>query len=112
MALATSETNGALSLVTLDNPPQNRIGDQMVDELAAIIDATEAGGSRAILLRAKRPDFSFGGDIMNWADMSQRQLRANFDRYTTVFNRFVRLAQSIRINLERNDRNEQSSRRR
>ena len=33
MTHVTLETDGALAIVTLDNPPQNRIGDQMADEL-------------------------------------------------------------------------------
>jgi enoyl-CoA hydratase/carnithine racemase len=56
-----------------------------------IVEAVEAGESRAVLLRAEGPDFSFGGDIVNWPNMSSRRLRATFDRYMTVFNRFERL---------------------
>ncbi len=91
MTHVTLETDGALAIVTLDNPPQNRIGDQMADELAGIVEAIESGESRAVLLRAKGTDFSFGGDIMNWPEMSPRRLRATFDRYMSLFNRFERL---------------------
>ncbi len=41
MTHVTLETDGALAIVTLDNPPQNRIGDQMADELAGIVEAIE-----------------------------------------------------------------------
>jgi enoyl-CoA hydratase/carnithine racemase len=53
--------------------------------------ALRLGESRAVLLRAEGTDFSFGGDIMNWPNMSLRHLRATFDRYMTAFNRFERL---------------------
>jgi enoyl-CoA hydratase/carnithine racemase len=91
MAQVMLEADEALAVITLNNPPQNRIGDQMAEELASVVEAVEAGESRAILLHAEGPDFSFGGDIVNWPDMSSRRLRATFDRYVTVFNRFERL---------------------
>jgi enoyl-CoA hydratase/carnithine racemase len=40
---------------------------------------------------AQGPNFSFGGDIVDWPDMSVRQLRATFEQYMAVFNRFERL---------------------
>jgi len=92
MTHVTLETDGALAIVTLDNPPQNRIGDQMADELAGIVAAIESGESRAVLLRAKGTDFSFGGDIVPWPDMSTRELRTLFERYMNTFNRFERLS--------------------
>src|SRR5271155_2222628 len=82
---------GPVAVITLDNPPQNRIDDPMTEQLADIIDSIEGSESRAVLLCAEGPDFSFGGDIMNWPDMSTRHLRATFDRYMMVFNRFERL---------------------
>ena len=91
MSLVTLETDGALAVITLDNPPQNRIGERVAAELAAAIETVETGDSRAVLLRARGPDFSFGGDIVDWPDMSVRQLRATFEQYMAVFNRFERL---------------------
>ena len=85
MAQVMLEADEALAVITLNNPPQNRIGDQMAEELASVVEAVEAGESRAVLLRAEGPDFSFGGDIVNWPDMSVRQLRATFEQYMAVF---------------------------
>jgi enoyl-CoA hydratase/carnithine racemase len=45
-------SDGPLAVIALHNPPQNRIGDRMVADLAEIIDSIEAGESRAVLLRA------------------------------------------------------------
>ena len=92
MSLVSLERDGALAVITLDNPPQNRINERMAAELAEAIGAVEASDSRAVVLRAKGENFSFGGDIVNWPDMSVRQLRALFEQYMAVFNRFERLS--------------------
>jgi enoyl-CoA hydratase/carnithine racemase len=91
MSLVTLGSEGALAVITIENPPQNRINDRMAAELLAAIEAIEGGEFRAVLVRATGADFSFGGDIMNWPGMTMRQLRAAFDTYMTVFNRFERL---------------------
>jgi enoyl-CoA hydratase/carnithine racemase len=80
-----------IATLVLKNPPQNRIGEQMADELADAIKAIGNSDVRAVLLRAEGPDFSFGGDIMPWPEMSRASLRALFERYMSVFNQFERL---------------------
>lgn len=74
--------------IVLDNPPQNRIDEQMADELLAAVEKAQTAGARAILLRAEGPDFCFGGDIVTWPDLDVRQLRTLFERYIFAFNRF------------------------
>ena len=91
MLLISVDFEGAVALITLQNPPQNRINEALAAELSVAIDKIEAGEARAVVLRATGPDFSFGGDIMNWPDMTVRQLRATFEQYMSVFNRFERL---------------------
>jgi len=80
-----------LATLTLTNPPQNRIGAQMVVELAAALDEIERGEARAVLVHAEGPDFSFGGDIVPWPKMTSRELRTSFESYMAAFNRFERL---------------------
>jgi enoyl-CoA hydratase/carnithine racemase len=80
-----------VATITLDNAPQNRIGDQMVEELAIAMASIANSDARAVLLRAAGPDFSFGGDIMPWPTRSRSELRATFERYIEVFNQFERL---------------------
>jgi enoyl-CoA hydratase/carnithine racemase len=91
MSLVTLANEGSLAVITIDNPPQNRIDERMSSDFLTAIEAIEAGEFRAVLMRAKGPDFSFGGKIVNWPQMTVRQLRATFDGYMTVFNRFERL---------------------
>jgi enoyl-CoA hydratase/carnithine racemase len=84
-----------LATLVLDRPPQNRIDDQMIDELAAAVSAIERGGARAVLLRAEGENFSFGGDIMTWPGADVRELRSRFEHYMSVFNRFERLPMPV-----------------
>ena len=95
MSLVSLETDGPLAVISIHNPPQNRINEQMSSELLAAVDAAEAGGSRCVLVTAEGPDFSFGGDIMNWPEMSNRQLRTTFEQYMSAFNRFERLPMPV-----------------
>ncbi|MFJ9543818.1 enoyl-CoA hydratase/isomerase family protein [Streptomyces sp. NPDC101225] len=74
--------------IVLDNPPQNRIGDQLSDDLLTAVEQAESSGARAILLRAEGSDFSFGGDIVPWPDLDVRRLRTLLERYMFTFNRF------------------------
>jgi enoyl-CoA hydratase/carnithine racemase len=92
MSHLSYEIEGSLATITLNNPPQNRITPEMADELEAALDAIDQSDARATLLKADGPDFSFGGDIVEWPGMNQRERRSLFERYMRTFNRFERLA--------------------
>lgn len=77
-----------VAVITLDNAPQNRIGDQMVEELAGAMTQIARSDARAVLLCAAGADFSFGGDILPWPERSRSELRRTFEHYLEVFNRF------------------------
>lgn len=87
----THSVDDAVATLTLHNPPQNRIDEEMTNDLAGALDAIAASDARAVLLRGDGPDFSWGGDITPWPDADPRQLRTLFERHTSVFNRFERL---------------------
>ena len=91
MTHLTCTIDHRVAVITLDNAPQNRIGDQMVEELAVAVASIASSDARAVLLCAAGPDFSFGGDILPWPDRSSSQLRATFERYMEVFNQFEQL---------------------
>ena len=80
-----------LATIILNNPPQNRLSPQMADELYDIVNTIGRSDARAALLKAEGPDFSFGGDIVPWPEMSPHELRALFERYLSAFNQFERL---------------------
>ncbi|MBB3458301.1 enoyl-CoA hydratase/carnithine racemase [Rhizobium sp. BK313] len=83
---------GNLATITLTNPPQNRLSPQMLGELTSALKAIGGSGARALLLCAEGEDFSFGGDIVPWPDMSHRELRVLLEDYMTTFNQFERLS--------------------
>lgn len=91
MSHLTCTIDNGLAAIVLNNPPQNRIGDQMVDELAAAIRTISRSDVRAVLLRSEGADFSFGGDIAPWPELDRAALRATFEHYMSAFNAFERL---------------------
>ncbi len=95
MSHLTVSFDESIATIVLDRPPQNRIDDQMVDELDAAITAIGRSQARAVLLRSEGENFSFGGDIMAWPGASVTELRARFELYMSVFNRFERIPMPV-----------------
>src|SRR5258708_16010155 len=92
MAHLTQPIENRIAVIVLDNAHQNRLSPKMLDELGDALTAIGNSGARALLLRAEGADFSFGGDIVPWPDMSARELRTLFERYMNAFNQFERLS--------------------
>ncbi|MGW6358990.1 enoyl-CoA hydratase/isomerase family protein [Streptomyces sp. NPDC055092] len=89
--LPARDAEASVAEIVLANPPQNRLTAQLVDEFGEAVAAIGRSQARAVLVRAEGPDFSFGGDFTAWNDMTARELRATFEHYLDVFNRFERL---------------------
>lgn len=89
------DVSNQLATITLNNPPQNRLAEQMISELEAVLTRVAQSDARAVLLRAEGTDFSFGGDILPWDGMSTAELRSLFERYMNAFNRFERLPMPV-----------------
>ena len=83
--------DGDLSIITLVNPPQNRLSIEMVEELGVAVAETAASKARAVLLHAEGPDFSFGGDIRPWPGMDASALHQVLTNHLAVFNAFEAL---------------------
>lgn len=84
-----------VATLTLANPPQNRIGREMADDLARAVEQIGVSGARAVLVTAEGPDFSFGADITPWPEAEPHQLRALFAHYMSVFNAFEQLPMPV-----------------
>ncbi|MGU3292892.1 enoyl-CoA hydratase/isomerase family protein [Williamsia sp. M5A3_1d] len=82
---------GELAMLRLHNPPQNRIGVEMNDQLRQALHTIEISEARAVLLHADGPDFSCGGDIDPWPDWTEREMRTRFEAFMWTFNQFERL---------------------
>lgn len=87
----THSIDAGVATLVLNRPPQNRIDPQMAGELAEALEAIGRSDARAVLVRAEGPDFSFGGDIVDWPDADVRELRTLFGHYMQVFNQLERL---------------------
>ena len=48
-----------VATLTLNNPPQNRIGEQLVNELADALNAVTRSDARSVLLRSEGPRLQF-----------------------------------------------------
>ncbi|MGP4015040.1 enoyl-CoA hydratase/isomerase family protein [Saccharopolyspora sp. 5N708] len=81
-----------VAVLTLTNPPQNRLDDKMIADLAAALDAFELSPPRAVLLKAAGPDFCYGGEISTWPESTPTQLRNGISRSIAVLNRFENLS--------------------
>jgi enoyl-CoA hydratase/carnithine racemase len=80
-----------LATVMLDNPPQNRLSREMVDDLAYVVENVRKSNARALLLRAPGPAFCSGADITWWPDVSTHELRAIAEHLLSIVNQFESL---------------------
>lgn len=64
----------------------------MLDEFNDALVAIGRSDARALLLHAEGADFSFGGDIVPWSEITTRELRTLFECYTVTFNQFEALS--------------------
>ncbi len=83
-----SHTDGVAKIV-FNNPPQNRLSNDLVAGLgAAVQDLAGRTDTRVLLLSAEGPDFSHGGDITTWLDQSEEAFSESITRGLMVTNIF------------------------
>ena len=84
--------DGALGVVTLDSPPLNLIGDEMVADLVSVIEEVEsATGLRALLLRGEGSVFSAGADVHLFAGRGADEMRPLIDSFLDLGHRMEQL---------------------
>jgi enoyl-CoA hydratase/carnithine racemase len=89
---ARFEQDGALGTLTLDSPPLNLIGQQLIADLLAALDAVEhADGLRALLLRGDGKVFSAGADVALFAGMGAAEMRPLIDSFLELGRRIEQL---------------------
>src|SRR3954451_12134184 len=83
---------GGLGVVTLDSPPLNLIGDEVVAGLRTAIEEIErAEGLRALLLRGEGSVFSAGADVALFAGMGADEMRPLIDSFLDLGRRIEQL---------------------
>src|SRR3989449_2787386 len=84
--------DGALGAVTLQSPPLNLIGQELIDDLIAALGEVEAtDGLRALLLRGEGKVFSAGADVALFAGMGADEMRPLIASFLDLGNRIERL---------------------
>ena len=76
MSKVRFEQAGPLGIVTLENPPLNQIGNELVNDLGATVSELEgADGLRAVLLRGSGDVFSAGADVTLFQGREAAEMR-------------------------------------
>ena len=89
---ARFEQDGALGTLTLDSPPLNLIGQELIADLLAAVGAVEqADGLRALLLRGDGKVFSAGADVALFAGMGADEMRPVIDSFLDLGRRIEQL---------------------
>ncbi len=84
--------DGALGTVTLQSPPLNLIGQELIEGLLAAIEQIEtASGLRALVLRGEGKVFSAGADVALFAGMGADEMRPLIASFLDLGNRIERL---------------------
>lgn len=84
--------DGRAAIITLNNPPQNRLSLDLVAGIADAIQQIAANKNvRVVLIRATGPNFSFGGDITTWLDVPSEAIGAAVQDSLALFNTLEKL---------------------
>jgi enoyl-CoA hydratase/carnithine racemase len=84
--------DGAVGTVTLDSPPLNLLGQELISDLQAAFRQVEnAHGLRALVLRGEGKVFSAGADVALFAGMGAAQLRPLIGSFIDLGHRIERL---------------------
>src|SRR5436305_5366213 len=70
---ARFERDGDVGIVTLDSPPLNLFGDELIRDIGSAFDEAEAASVRALVLRAEGKVFTGGADVHVFEDRTPEQ---------------------------------------
>jgi len=70
---ARFERDGDVGIVTLDSPPLNLFGDELILDIGSAFDEAEAASVRALVLRAAGKVFTGGADVHVFEDRTPEQ---------------------------------------
>src|SRR3954451_15730715 len=84
---------GGLGVVTLDSPPLNLIGDEVIAGLRTAVEEIEsAEGLRALLLRGEGSVFSAGADVRFFAGRGADEMRPLIPSFLEIGGRIEELS--------------------
>ncbi|MEH0021276.1 MAG: enoyl-CoA hydratase/isomerase family protein [Desulfobacter sp.] len=91
MAKIRFETCNGLGIATLDNPPVNAVGLDMIPDFEQVLAQIDNSNIRGLLFRAAGDNFSAGADVNMFAGQSPAQAREMFGEFFALLHRFEAL---------------------
>src|SRR6266478_4962440 len=75
MRVIKFEQTDAVGHIVLDNPPKNLIASDFSNSLKQAVHEASESDIRALLVRAEGPNFSQGGDVLDFLEKNANQFR-------------------------------------
>ena len=75
MQVIKFEQRDAVGHIVLDNPPKNLIASDFSNSLKQAVHEASESDIRALLVRAEGPNFSQGGDVLDFLEKNAHQFR-------------------------------------
>jgi len=91
MQLLRLEIENQLAVLSLNNPPQNRLSMQMLDDFEEAINKIAASDIRVLVIRGDNGLFSYGGYFPEWVNMATGEVRVLLESWLAVYNWLERL---------------------
>jgi|SRR5262245_1656341 len=88
MAKAEFRLDDALGEIVLSDPPLNLFGQELLDDLAAAVEAVADSDARAILVRSEGDAFSGGANVEIFLDRDEESAREFIASFIPVIRRF------------------------
>jgi enoyl-CoA hydratase/carnithine racemase len=91
MSKITFETKNALGIVTLNNPPVNAIGLELVDNFQNVLSEIEKSEIRGLIFKAEGENFSAGADVNMFSGPTPEQAKEMFATFFDLMRQFEAL---------------------
>ncbi len=88
---AAGEPEEGIRLLTLDRPPVNALGWELVEDLAAACDSLQAEPVRCLIVRSAGTHFCAGADLKERQGMSEEDVRRFVGHLSETFQRLAAL---------------------
>jgi enoyl-CoA hydratase/carnithine racemase len=85
--------DGGVATIIISDPPQNRLGLDLVQRLSAAVDSIDASTARVLMIGGAGDHFSFGADLAEWLDTDVAGIR----RYLVRLNQLYQQVEGLQI---------------
>jgi enoyl-CoA hydratase/carnithine racemase len=91
MSKVTYELQGALAVLTLNDPPLNLTGREMAGDFQSVLDRVEKDAPRGMILKNDEGNFGAGADVKMFVDLSPADAKKLFSEFLPVIHRIESL---------------------